>query len=469
MTSPMFEPGSFRDRTARVFYQHGDVFRALTERALEEWQALSATKFYRHFSASGAIISTERVGRLPDSASGCADGWAAVVRHEPVPFISYPYEWSFSMLQDAALLQLDLLLAALDEQMTVKDASAFNIQWKGVRPVFVDVASFQRLRPGEPWIAYRQFCRLFLYPLLLQAYRNVPFHPWLRGSLEGIDAQACRKLLSGRDYLRPGVLTHVYLQASAQAACADSQRDVRTELRAAGFNHRLIKTNATRLRALIAGLRWKQDRSVWSDYESSRPYEAADAAQKRDFVRAVATAREWNLVWDLGCNLGTFSRIAAERAKYVVALDADHLAVDRLYQALKDAGTRTILPLVGNLADPSPDLGWRNQERRRLTRRARPDLVLCLALIHHLVIDANIPLTELLEWLGDLRADTVIEFVTRDDPMVRALLRHKEDQYIDYDEALFERELAARFTIVRRQPLSSGTRILYYARPGGSC
>jgi SAM-dependent methyltransferase len=468
MTPSTFEPGSFRDRTARVFYHQGEVFRGLTERALEEWRALSSTQFYRHFSASGVIISTEQVDRPLHSAAGSDDAWAAVLRHEPVPFISYPYEWSFSMLQDAALLQLDLLLAALDEEMTIKDASAFNIQWKGVRPVFVDVASFQRLLPGETWVAYRQFCRLFLYPLLLQAYRNVPFQPWLRGNLDGIDADVCRRLLCGRDYLKPGVLTHVYLQARAQAAYASSRRDVRADLRAAGFDTRLIRANATRLRALITGLKWKEQRSVWSEYERCGHYEAADAAQKRDFVRRVATAREWNLVWDLGCNLGTFSRLAAERARYVVALDADHLAVDRFYRSLREDGIQTILPLVGNLADPSPDLGWRNLERQRLTRRGRPDLVLCLALIHHLVISANIPLTEFLQWLGELGADLVIEFVTRDDPMVRALLRNKDDQYTDYDQALFDRELASRFTLVRRQPLGSGTRILYYARAGGS-
>jgi ribosomal protein L11 methylase PrmA len=166
--------------------------------------------------------------------------------------------------------------------------------------------------------------------------------------------------------------------------------------------------------------------------------------------------------------VGTFSRVAAERARYVVALDADHLAVDRFYKALKDEGIRTILPLVGNLADPSPDLGWRNLERQQLTRRGRPDLVLCLALVHHLVIGANIPLTDVLQWLGDLGGDTIIEFVTRDDPMVRALLRNKEDQYSDYDQVVFDRALACRFTIVRRQTLGSGTRILYYARAGRS-
>jgi ribosomal protein L11 methylase PrmA len=187
--------------------------------------------------------------------------------------------------------------------------------------------------------------------------------------------------------------------------------------------------------------------------------------QKREFVRAASGTREWNLAWDLGCNVGIFSRIVAERAKYVVAMDADQVAVDRLYRALHAEGDRTILPLVVNLTDPSPDLGWRNLERKRLVSRGRPELVLCLALIHHVVIGANIPLAEFLEWLRSLGAELIIEFVTREDPMVKTLLRNKEDQYADYQLDVFERELAARFTLARRQALGSGTRIMYFAAP----
>lgn len=459
------EPGSFRDRSARVFYHQGEVFRGLSERALAEFDALSATAFYARFVASGGLIPSERVDPAALSLPEAARGWAAVLRHETVPFVSYPYEWSFGMLRDAALLQLDLLIAALDEGMTLKDASAYNVQWRGAVPVFVDVASFERWTPGQPWVGYRQFCQLFLYPLLLLAYRGVPFHPWLRGSLEGIEPDACLNALGARARFRPGVLAHVYLQARAQAAYGDTRKDIRADLRAAGFDSRMIKANAVRLRKLAAGLTWRCAGSTWSDYTKCGHYEAADAEKKRAFVRDAAAARERRLVWDLGCNTGTFSRIAANHARHVVAIDADHLAVERLYQELKAEGNRKILPLVGNLADPSPDLGWRNLERRRLTARARPDLVLCLALIHHVVIGANVPLAEFLDYLLDLGAEFVIEFVTRDDQMVQRLLRNKEDQYADYHLDVFERELAARCDVLRREALGSGSRVLYFARP----
>jgi len=464
MSAITLEPGSFRDRTARVFYHDGKILRGLNETALKEWQALSATTFYQRFSGTGAIVPTVQrdIASIPLADSG--QHWAGVLEHEKVPFVSYPYEWSFEMLRDAALLQLDLVLAGLDEGIGLKDASAYNIQWKGASPVFVDVASFYKRTEGEPWVGYRQFCQMFLYPLLVQAYRDVPFQPWMRGNIDGMDAEVCLNMLSARDYLRGGVLAHVYLQAKAQKTYNSTTRDVRADLSKAGFDKRIIKANAERLRALVAGLQWSPKQSTWSDYLKCGHYEASDAAQKRDFVGGVAAARDWNMAWDLGCNVGVFSRIVAERARNVVAMDADHLAIDKLYRALKAERVPNILPLIVNVTDPSPNLGWRNMERKRIDERGKPDLVLALALIHHVVIGGNIPLAEFVQWLRDLGGDLVIEFVTRQDPMVATLLRNKEDHYADYDEQVFERELAARFRIAKREPLSSGTRIMYYAQ-----
>ena len=462
MSEIAVEPGSFRDRTARVFYHDGHILRGLTDTALKEWQALSATNFYRRFSASGALVPT----RQRDSASlpfSSDPMWAGVLEHERLPFVSYPYEWSFGMLRDAAILQLDLVLGALEDDIGLKDASAYNVQWRGTSPVFVDIASFYKRREGEPWVGYRQFCQMFLYPLLVQAHRDVPFQPWMRGNIDGMDAEVCLNLLSARDYLRAGVLAHVYLQAKAQKAYNQTTRDVRADLTRAGFDKRIISANASRLRALVTSLQWKPKQSTWSDYIECGHYADANAAQKREFVRDVAGTRSWPLVWDIGCNVGIFSRIVAERAKYVVAMDADHLAIDRLYHALKSERVANILPLVVNVTDPSPNLGWRNLERKRIGERGRPDLVLALALIHHIVIGGNIPMAEFVEWLRDVGGDLVIEFVTRQDPMVMTLLRNKDDHYTDYTEENFERELSARFKIVRRQPLGSGARIMYHA------
>ncbi len=458
------EPGSFRDRNGRVFYGNGAVFRGLGERAAREWEALRQTGFFERFMREGKIVRTERVDPAEALGSSTPPGWSAVLKHEEVPFVSYPYEWCFGMLKDAALLTLDLLLAALEEGMILKDSSAFNVQWRGTQPVFIDIPSFERLQPGEPWVGYRQFCQLFLNPLFLQAYKDVPFQPWLRGSIDGIEPEQCKNVMSARDLLRPGVLAHVLLHASAQARAAKGQPDIKKSLRAAGFNAELIKANAARLRKIVEGLRWGSTRSAWADYSCRNSYSEGDHDAKLAFVREAVAARPRRLVWDLGSNTGTFARVAAEHADYVVAMDADHLAVERLYRDLKAAGNRSILPLVVNLADSSPDLGWRGLERKALTRRSAPDLTLCLALVHHVVISANIPLDEFVGWLASLGADVVIEFVSKADPMVRILLQNKEDIYEDYDPELFERCLSGRFDIVRREALGSGTRTLYHGR-----
>jgi SAM-dependent methyltransferase len=463
MRESVFEPASFRDRTSRVFYHDGAVFRGLNEHAWKEWRALSSTALFRRLTAEGKLIFTEQIDATATPIGSSPQEWSAVLRHEPIPFISYPYEWPFGMLKDAALLHLELLQAALEEEMILKDASPFNVQWKGAQPIFIDIPSFERLAPGEPWVGYRQFCQLFLYPLLLQAYKDIPFHPWLRGSLEGIAPEHCARLMSVRDLFRAGVFTHVYLQAKAQALYAHTSRNLKQEFRQAGFHKAVIQANLRRLKKLVQRLRWQRTTSAWADYDSKAPYSDSDHEQKGAFVTHVARSHSWRLVWDLGCNLGVFSRMVADHASYVVAIDADALVIERLYQALKAEKNRSILPLVNNLADPSPNLGWRGRERGALVERGKPDLVLCLALIHHMVIGNHIPLREFVDWLAEVAPALVIEFVTRDDPMVQTLLRHKADHYEDYQTGYFEHCLSERFVVVRREPLRSATRILYYA------
>ena len=457
------EQGSFRDRDSRVFYANGQVFRALNERGVAEWERLAAARFFPRLVEAGRIVATERVE--PEAAPEAPGGpWAGLLRHETIPFVSYPYEWSFGMLRDAALLTLELVAEALKEDMILKDATPYNVQWRGATPTFIDVPSFVRLAPGEPWVGYRQFCELFLYPLLLQAYKDVPFHPWLRGHIDGITAEQMKGLMSLRDRFRPGVMTHVLLSAAIQARYAGTDRDMRKEVKDAGFHKELIQANVRKLTRLVRGLEWKRGASTWSDYATNTSYEEADRERKVAFVREATKAAPRGLVWDLGCNTGDYSRVAAEHAERVLAMDADHLAIERLYRSLEGEEGRRILPLVIQLADSSPNQGWRGAERKDLASRGRPDLTLALALVHHVVIAANVPLAEFVDWLAELGGDLVIEFVTRDDPMVKTLLRNKEDKYTDYDQGFLERKLAEHWEVVRQEDLVSGTRTLYFGR-----
>lgn len=454
-----FEPGSFRDRHGRIFYRDGEVFRAINQEALSIWESLSSSRFFSQAVRDGRIIATQKIDESP------LPGWFATLKHALVPFISYPYEWSFSMLKDVALLQLDLIQQALEEGFILKDSSAFNFQWMSAKPVLIDILSFKKLMPGETWVGYRQFCQMFLYPLMFQAYKGLDFQTLMRGSIEGITPAQMNRLLSFRDRFRPGVISHVYLQDKLQSRMSDSRQSVRTELADAGFSREMIQLNVRKLRKLVQSFEWKPSLSEWSGYTRNTSYSSLDADAKEAFVKQVVESGKWRLVWDLGANAGEFSRIAAARADSVIAMDADHFVVEKMYGSLKNSDCRNILPLVMNLADASPALGWRSQERKSMEQRGHPDLILCLALLHHMVISANIPMEDFIHWLADFRCDIIIEFIGKDDPMVQKLLLNKDDQYLDYSEEYFERCLSQRCRIVSRHPLPSGLRILYHAKP----
>lgn len=447
--------GSFRDPDSRVYLDEDAVYRVLSEDGWRDWEALAATPL----ATDERLVATEPVelDELPELTAGPAAG---ALRHERIPWVSYPYEWPFSMLKDAALLQLELGRAALRHDLTLKDASAYNVQFRGARPVFVDVGSFERLREGEPWAGYRQFCMLYLYPLMLQAYRGAPYHARLRGSLDGIAPSEARALLPRR---RRGVLTHAVLHARLEARYG-GDREVKRDLKRAGFGKALLDANLRKLHKLVGRLEYRAGHTVWTEYGRTNTYSDEEAGRKAAFVRAAAARHEDGLVWDLGCNDGTYSRVAAEHARTVVAVDADHATVDGLYRALRDEGRTDILPLVMSVTDPSPDLGWRGRERARPERRGTPDLALALALVHHVVITGNVPVREFLDWLRSLDCALVVEFPDREDAMVQRLLAGKTDKANpDYERETFERALGERFEVERTERL--GSRTLYEARP----
>jgi hypothetical protein len=448
-----------------VFSTPDGVFRVLSAQGLQDWEALAESKLWPELQHEGHVVATEpaELDTLPDLL---ADEAAGVLRHERVPFVSYPYEWPFSMLKDAALLQLELNRRALRADLALKDASPYNVQWRGTRPVFIDVGSFERLHPAEPWAGYRQFCMLFLYPLMLQAYKDLPFHAALRGSLDGIAPHDARALLAGERF-RKGVLSNVLLHARLESRYAGVEgSDVKREMKRAGFSKELLAANFGKLEKLVRKLEWKAGETAWTGYGEDNTYDEASAAAKAEFVREAAARRRSRLTWDVGCNDGRYARIAAESADLVVAFDADHATVDALYRRLRDEGGREdILPLVMSVTDPSPDLGWRGRERASLERRGTPELTLCLAVVHHVCITGNVPVRELLDWLRSLDTALVIEFPDRADPMVQRLLSGKrEGSNPDYETSVFERVLEERFAIARSEPVSE-TRTLYEAHP----
>jgi hypothetical protein len=460
VTQIFSESGSYRDRSGQVFYQDGEVYRGISQQSLDDWLHFQNSNCAAILMSQLVIISTTRVTDDSSVPAEVFAVWAGVLHHERVPFISYPYEWPFGMLKDAALQQLRLILELLDEGMILKDASSFNSQWFGTKPVFIDTPSIQRLQDGEPWAGYNQFSAMFIAPLLLTAYKGVDFQQWLRGRLDGIPVDELARLMSTRDLLRTGVLKHVTLQAKLIERGRNSDTAIKQEVRSAGFSSEMIKANARGLRKLIEQLQWTPRIEL-----PLEEYSGLESDSVVSFLQSIASSQRFGLIWDLNSRSGRFAIEAARSANYVIAMDSDHLAIEHLYQSLKTSGPDNILPLVNNVVDPSPALGWRLQERKSLPDRGKPDLTLCLALIHHVVIGANVPLDSFIEWIAELESDLVIEFVSRDDPMVQQLLRNKEDIYWDYNLDYFESCLDRLFQVNEKLELSSGTRTLYYARP----
>jgi SAM-dependent methyltransferase len=465
-----YEPGSFRDPDSAVFRSGDRVLRGLSGRAADDWDRLRGTAFFPRLVEAGKVVRTTPVdGEAPPSPRG--QSWARVLEHERIPVVSYPYEWPFAMLREAAALHLEVLLAALDEGMSLKDGTAYNVQFVGARPTFIDVGSFEVA--AGPWPGYRQFCQTLLFPLLVQAHLGVPYQPLLRGSVDGLTASDVAGMFSGLRRFRKGVLRNVTLHSVLERRVTTAAETVRSDLKSSGFSTDLAKATARNLLKLVRDLEVAKrgsasddQHSVWSDYRDTCSYSDDDARAKHAFVQAALTEGDNGLVLDLGANDGEYSRLAAEHADLVVAVDGDEKVIDLLYRRLHAQGDRKILPLVMNLADPSGGIGWRNRERAPFAERVRPDVTLALALVHHLTIAANVPLPEVVAWLASFGGRVVVELPHPDDVQVKRLLANKPaGLFDDYRRDAFEALLAERFLVHRQETLPGGTRTLYLAEP----
>jgi hypothetical protein len=447
------DPGSFRDPSSRVVIDGDKVVRLLDERGLEGWRALSATDFFRSAVAEGRLIESLEVDP--------PDGSAAALAHPRLVFISYPYEWTFSMLRDAALLQLDLLEGALGAGLTIKDATPYNIQFVDGTPVFIDIGSFEPYRPGEPWIGYRQFTRQFLFPLLLRAWSGVPFQPWLRGDIEGPTAEQMAKLLPAGKRLNTSALLHVRLQARMESRMGD--RSVRRELGEAGFTADLILANVRKLRKLVSSLEWDGSDEGWSTYVECS-HVTRDRATKGVFLQEALDRLGSRRVIDLGANDGYFALIAANKGAVAIAVDSHEPVLDALYRDKPVPGLSIALT---DLANPSPSQGWAGQERPSLVERARPDLVIAYGLIHHLIYGASIPPGEVVRWLASFKCPVLVEYVSPEDEMVVKLVGNKlpHELHPGGKEKDFRSLIDEFFTVATEQSLGEGTRILFALEP----
>jgi hypothetical protein len=421
-----------------------------------DWRRFHESGLYEALVRDGLTIPFEV---LPDDP-GLGGELLCVIRPRPVPFISYPYEWCFGELKDAALITLRVQDAAMDRGMTLRDASAFNIQFLDGRPVLIDSLSLGVLEPGRPWVAYRQFCEQFLAPLALMAHRDVRLAALTAVNLDGVPLDLAARLLPRRTVLDPGLAAHIHAHGRAQRGASG-----RTEAaRRARVSETGLRALVDSLRRTIEALRWEPRGTTWADYADQDGYADAARASKAALVEGALRAAGGEVVWDLGANTGVYSRIAADLGRRVVAFDNDPAAVERAWRAIRTESETRILPLLVDVASPTPSLGWAGAERRSLLERADADVVMALALVHHLAIGRNVPLPRITDLLADLAPWAIVEFVPREDPMAGVLLSTREDIFTDYDLEGFRRATERRFTVEADGPIEGSARRLFLLR-----
>lgn len=447
---------SFRDPSGFVFERDGVLYRQINRVYEQDYQHVQQSGLYKRLTSVGLLIPhREAECDLVDHSNALA-----IIRPERVSFISYPYEWCFSQLRDAALCTLEIQRLAIEHGMTLKDASAYNVQFHEGRPIWIDTLSFTRYTEGEPWVAYRQFCQHFLAPLAVMAHCDVRLGRLLQDFIDGMPLDLIVGLLPWRTRLRLPLLLHLHWHARAQRKAAVRRVSVQTS-NGRNFSRRAMLGLIDNLKSGIQGLSLKPIDSVWAGYYEETNYSSESMERKCLVVDGFLRQLAPEVVWDLGANTGQFSRIAAQHSELTVAFDFDALAVERNYQQSVQQRIPRVLPLVQDLFNPSPGLGWRHQERMSLVERGPADAVLALALVHHLAIGNNVPMSQVAEFLATLGRHLIVEFVPRDDSQVLRMLGGREGQFPHYTQREFESQFSKYYRIDATTPLDGTKRTLY--------
>ncbi len=445
---------SFRDPSGFVFRKNGVLLRQVNRPYLESLKRLTDSGLYGELTEAGLLIPHTEVG----IENAFSDEAVAVLKPERISTISYPYEWCFSQLKDAALTTLRIQSIAMKHGMSLKDASAYNIQFHHGGPVFIDTLSFEPYDESSPWKPYRQFCQHFLAPLVLMSFVDIRLSRLAASYIDGIPLDLASSLSSSHTRFKPGIGMHLHLHARMQAKNADAGTKKETR---GGFGKNALLGLIDSLQSTIEGLKWKPEGTEWADYYSDTNYSDAAMIAKHklvaEYLGAVSPAP--NIVWDLGANNGEFSAVSTSMGFQTVAWDIDPAAVEKNY--LQRRADKLMLPLVQDLTNPSPSIGWALRERDSLIERGPANAMLVLALIHHLAIGNNVPLLEIASFLARAGEWLVIEFVPKDDSQVQRLLASREDVFPDYTQEQFEASFQGRFTVIKKDSVPGTVRTLY--------
>ncbi|MCF8468228.1 MAG: class I SAM-dependent methyltransferase [Sneathiella sp.] len=458
MNNMVVDPGSFRDPKGRVFLTGDKIYRITSAAGKAEFEFVQSTGLLDQLVANGHIVTSAIVSNIDFADNAQFDG--ITIEHEKIPYISYPYEWSFSFLKVAALLHLDVHLQALDVGVTLSDASAYNVQFRGPNPVFIDILSFRKLQKGEAWEGHRQFCEQFLNPLLLRAKLDLTPNAWYRGTQEGITTPDLNRLLPWYKKTSWNMLTQVVAQSALQNASLNTAADAAKKIE---YPLSAYISMLSRLRNWIATLvPANAKKTEWQDYSTNHSYHDDEKSAKARFIADFAKVVKPEILWDIGCNTGDYTKTALENgAGYSVGFDFDQGALDAAYARARNEKL-AFQPLFLDGANPSPSQGWNESERRSMSQRRNADAVIALAFIHHLVIGRNIPLGDAVRWLVGMAPQGVIEFVPKNDPMVLRLLALRQDIFTDYSEETFLKFLSQYADIVKSETVTEAGRSLHW-------
>jgi hypothetical protein len=444
---------SFRDPSGFLFTRGGTLYRQVNRRYEQEYVRLMESGLYARLVKAGLLIPHIEADHVQAESDVCFK----IIQPERVPFISYPYEWAFGQLKDAALATLSIQKRALKMGMSLKDASAYNIQFVRGRAALIDTLSFELYKEGQPWVAYRQFCQHFLAPLALMALKDVRLNQLLRVYIDGVPLDLASELLPWKTRLNFGLLTHIHLHAGAQRKYAGEE----VMSRGGSMSKQAMTGLIESLETTIRKLDWKPGGTEWGNYYDITNYSDAAFEHKKRLVREWTGRIQPSIVWDLGANNGVFSRVAGDAGAQVVSFDIDPAAVEQNYRQVKSEKHERLLPLLLDLTNPSPAIGWANRERDSFGGRGPADLVLALAVIHHLAISNNVPLPQLADFLAEMGKWLVMEFVPKSDSQVRKLLASREDIFPDYTREGFEAAFCTKYRIHEAVNVDDSERVLY--------
>ena len=446
------ENSSFRDRSGFLFYYENEIYRIINFSYKKQYEKFMNSELYQKLEEKNLIITHSEIENLDIDCD-----YYKIIKPEKIPFISYPYEWSFSQLKDAALLTLRIQKAAMKYGMTLKDGSAFNIQFHNGHPIFIDTLSFEIYEEGQIWKPYKQFCQHFLAPLALISKKDVRLNLLSKIFIDGIPIDLAAKLLPKTTFGNFGLMAHIHAHAKSQKHYEDKDAKIKQKT----FSKRSFEGLIESLKSSIEKMAWNEDNTEWGDYYSDTNYTEKSFEEKKQFISLAIDQVKPKLVWDMGANTGVFSRLASTKGINTISYDIDPLAVEKNYLSSSQNSEQNILPLILDLTNPSSGIGWNHDERMSIMQRGPADMVFALALVHHLAISNNVPLNKLAEFFSQISKFLIIEFVPKSDSQVKRLLLTRDDIFENYDEKNFEIEFSKFFKIINSKKILDSERTIY--------